>query len=79
MRIPMGEIKEYYKAEYKDAKRVIEKKYFWAKPDEVVNQALDRMLGVAFFVQRVDESIPYDELDELFNFYKEELELLRGE
>ena len=64
------------KKEYQDAKRVIEKKVWWAKPREIVNNALQRMLGIAFFTQQTNSELSYNGVENLYNFYKEKLENL---
>lgn len=73
----LEEIRKYYEAEYKDAERVIViQKVSWAKPKEVVYNCMQRMLGAAMFVQRIDYKLSYDEIEILYNTYKEKLENL---
>lgn len=73
---PIVHMIEYFESEYKDAKRVIVQKVFWANPREVVYNCMQRMLGVAMYIQRLDYTISYDDIEQLYNFYKEELEKL---
>ena len=73
---PIVHMIEYFESEYEDAKRVIGQKVFWAKPREVVYNAIQRMLGVAMYIQRLDYTISYDDVEQLYNFYKEQLENL---
>ena len=72
----MVHMMDYFKSEYKDAERVIKEKVRWAKPREVVDNAIQRCLGAAMFVQRLDETLSYDEVEQTYNFYKEQLEKL---
>ena len=67
---------DYFKFEYKDAERIITQKVSLAKPQEVVRNCLQRMLGVAMYIQRLDYTISYDEVEQIYNFYKEQLEKL---
>lgn len=73
---PIVHMMDYFKSEYKDAERVIKEKVRWAKPREVVYNAIQRCLGAAMFVQRFDETLSYDEVEQAYNFYKEQLEKL---
>ena len=73
---PMVHMMDYFKSEYKDAERVIKEKVSWANPQEVVYNAIQRCLGAAMFVQRLDETLSYDEVEQTYNFYKEQFEKL---
>lgn len=72
----LEQIKKYFESEYNDAKRVIEQKVWWAKPREVVNNCKQRMLGSVMLIQRIDETLSYEEIENLYNSYKEKLENL---
>ena len=72
----MVHMMDYFESEYKDAERVIKEKVRWVKPREVVDNAMQRCLGAAMFVQRLDETLSYDEVEQTYNFYKEQLEKL---
>lgn len=81
----INKIKECYENEYQGTKRVIEaslagnEQYGWLRSDtdrrRAVSQAIDRLLGVAFFVQYCD--IPYRAIEKLYNDYKGKLESIR--
>ena len=73
---PMVHMMDYFKSEYKDAERAIKEKVRWAKPREVIDNAIQRCLGAAMFVQQLDETLSYDEVEQTYNFYKEQLEKL---
>lgn len=73
---PMVHMMDYFKSEYKDAERIITQKVSWANPREVVHNCMQRMLGVAMYIQRLDYTISYDEVEQIYNFYKEKLENL---
>lgn len=73
---PMVLMMDYFKAEYKDAERIIAKKVSWAKPRTVVDNCIQRCLGVAMYIQRLDETISYDEVEQIYSFYREKLESL---
>ena len=70
----MNEIKTYYESEYKSTKRFLENLPAWANEKEVVNNAIQRMLGVAQFVQYCD--VPYEDITELFEEYRNKNEAL---
>lgn len=67
---------DYFKSEYNSTKAFLEKKISWANPREVVYNAIQRCLGAAMFVQRLDETLSYNEVEQTYNFYKEQLEKL---
>ena len=71
----LEQIEAYYKIEYQDAKRVVENKVCWAKPREVVDNTLQRMLGVAFFTQQINPELSYTDIENLYNLYKEKLKI----
>ena len=73
---PMVHMMDYFNSEYKDAERVIKEKVRWVKPREAVDNAIQRCLGAAMFVQQLDETLSYDEVEQTYNFYKEQLEKL---
>lgn len=73
---PMVHMMDYFKSEYLDAERIITQKVSWANPKEVVYNCMQRMLGVAMYIQRLDYTISYDEVEQIYNFYKEKLENL---
>lgn len=81
----INKIKEFYEVEYQGTKRVVEaslsgdKQYSWIRSDadrrKAISQTIDRLLGVAFFVQNCD--IPYTTIEKLYNEYKGKLENIR--
>ena len=82
----ISKIKEYYEREYQATKRLIESslsddgdRFKWITSDRdrrrAVSQAIDRLLGVGFFVQYC--GIPYDVIESLYNEYKGKLESLK--
>lgn len=81
----ISKIKEFYESEYQGTKRIIEASlsddnhYTWIRSDtdrrRAVSQALDRLLGVAFFAQYLD--IPYKRIESLYDEYKCKLESIR--
>lgn len=83
--IIINKIKEFYETEYQGAKRIIEaslagdEQYNWLRSDtdrrRAISQAIDRLLGVAFFVQYLN--IPYNTIDNLYNEYKGKLESIK--
>ncbi len=83
--VVISKIKEYYETEYQGTKRVIEaslsgdKGYSWISSDtdrrRAVSQAIDRLLGVGFFVQYLN--IPYNTIDNLYEEYKGKLESIK--
>ena len=40
---PMVHMMDYFKSEYKDAERAIKEKVRWAKPREVIDNAIQRI------------------------------------
>lgn len=71
----IDKVKEYYESEYLDVKRVIENKYPWAEPRQIVLDSIQKMLGVGMFAQNFDD-VTYEAIYKLYNFYKEKLESL---
>lgn len=73
---PMVHMMDYFKSEYNSTKIFLEKRTSWANSQEVVYNAMQRCLGAAMFVQRLDETLSYDEIEQTYNFYKEQFEKL---
>lgn len=73
----MENLKEQYKKyldkEYKDAQRAIDNPYLSKK--EVINNTIDRCLGVALFVQYL--GLSYDDSDYFYEITRTKLEELR--
>ena len=70
----MVHMMDYFKSEYNSTKTFLEKRTSWANPQEVIYNAIQRCLGAAMFVQRLDETLSYDEIEQTYNFYKEQFE-----
>lgn len=67
-------IKEYFETEYQETKMCIERKYDWTTPKDLAQGAINRCLGVVQFVQCL--GIPYEDLVDVYDEYKEKLEKL---
>jgi len=63
---------KYYEDEYSQAETAVKSKYF--KPNEVVDRAIDRCLGVALFVQYL--GMDFEDSDREYVTVKEKLEKL---
>lgn len=74
----MENLKEQYKKyldkEYEDAQRAIDNPYLSKK--EVINNTIDRCLGVALFVQYL--GLSYYDSDYFYEITRAKLEELRG-
>ena len=62
--------------EYKDAERAIKLFRSWTTPKEIVNSTLQRALGVFFFIQHLGFDITYQELEAIYESFKEKVEKL---
>lgn len=72
-------VKECFESEYKSTKQVIEAHPWWVdSAHEIVNGTISRCLGIAMFAQRL-EDVKYEEIESLFNEYKEKLRNLLEE
>lgn len=70
----LEKVKEYFEREYIDTVRAIERKYDWGTPKSFVERAITNCLAVAMFAQTV--GVKFEEVDPLYNEYKEKLENL---
>ena len=70
---------EFYEKEYEEAENLIicEDIPTWVKPKEVVYNTLYILLGATHFAQTI--GVPYDEINGIYEIYKEKLELLLDE
>ena len=69
-------VTEYYANEIKDIKNSIELNHF--EPAKLVNNSLQRCLGVAFFAQYLE--VPFKEVDALYEEQRAKLyKFLEGE
>lgn len=67
----LKKVDDFYKTEIKSVKNTLDNNHYRFKPKEVVNNAIQRCLGVAFFVQSLDVS--YDEIDALYEVTRTQL------
>ena len=59
---------KFYEDEIKSVQRSLENPYRWEKK-ELVNNSIQRGLGVAFFVQALD--VPYKDIDAEYEKFRE--------
>lgn len=71
----LDKIKEFYENEYIDACIACEFKRY--TPQEIVNNAIQRCLGIALFSQTASD-IPFEEIDSLYTEYRRKLEELEN-
>ena len=71
----LNQYKDYCRQEYEDAVRAIKNKKLF-KPKEVVDNAINRCLGVALFIQFI--GVSYEDADIVYEEAKAKLEELRG-
>ena len=79
----MDNMTKYFESEYNYTKAFLERNVKWAKPRECVYNAIEcvynaiqRCLGVAMYIQWFDETLTLDEVEQVYNYYKEQLEKL---
>lgn len=72
----MDNMIKYFESEYNYTKAFIEREFSLAKPREVVDNAIQRCLGVAMYIQNFDYTLSYDEIEQIYNHYKKQLEEL---
>ena len=74
----LEKLKEYYKMEYEEVESILkrEDRPFWAEPNQVINNSIQRCLGVAQFIQTI--GVDYKDLD-CYDEVREKLEILRKE
>lgn len=70
----LSELEKFYESEVRMARTFLEYPHKWATPKEVVNNAIQRCLGVAQYVQFLD--IPYEKVNRLFEQTRIDLEEL---
>ena len=72
----LEKVKEFYANELRDIERSIKCDLF--EPAKLVNNSLQRCLGVAFFAQYLD--VPFQQVDELYEEQRTKLyAFLKGE
>lgn len=67
----LKKVDDFYKTEIKSVKNTLDNNPYRFKPKEVVNNAIQRCLGVAFFVQSLD--VPYNRIDTLYEATRTQL------
>ena len=67
----LKKVDDFYKTEIKSVKNTLDNNPYRFKPKEVVNNAIQRCLGVAFFVQSLD--VLYNEIDTLYEATRTQL------
>ena len=72
----MDNMTKYFESEYNHTKAFLERKVALASPRECVYNAIQRCFGVAMCIQRLDETLILDEVEQTYNYYKEQLEKL---
>ena len=70
----LEKVREYFEREYISTVRAIERKYSWGTPQEFVKMGITNCLAVAMFSQTI--GVKFEDLDPLYNEYKEKLEAL---
>ena len=71
-------LKRYFEEEYRQTARAIHNKYTHNKVD-CVWYAVQRCLGATMLAEIANESIPYEDYDNLYNEYREKFDLLLEE
>lgn len=72
----LEKIKQFYETEYKDTIRYINSPYLRTCKKEVVNNTVQRILGVAQFIQ-IACNIPFEDIETLYEEYRCKLEDLK--
>lgn len=70
----LSELEKFYESEVRMARTFLEYPHEWTTPKEVVNNAIQRCLGVAQYVQFLD--VPYEKVNRLFEQTRIDLEEL---
>lgn len=65
---------KYYEIEYSRLKNLLQTKNSWVNPKEAVDNAIQRCLGAADFIQlTLDQALSYEELADIFNEVKQKM------
>ena len=67
---------EWLEKEYKDAVRAIDSLKNYFTPKQVVDNSCQRALGAFFFIQHLDDTIPYVNLEAVYENFQEKVEKL---
>lgn len=70
----INKIIDFYENEHISAIHAVENPIF--KPEEVINNAIQRCLGVALFAQTLDTDISYEDINEEYEVIRKKLETL---
>lgn len=70
----LEKVKEYFEKEYISTVHAIERKYSWGTPKEFVDRGITNCLAVAMFAQTI--GVSFEDVEPLYNEYKEKLENL---
>ena len=65
----LTKVKEFYEVEIKQVKLSLENNFYHWNKKEVVNNAIQRGLGVAFFVQALE--VPFKDIDAEYEKFRE--------
>lgn len=67
---------EYFNKEYEETVKLFANKPFWLNPKESVMNTAHRYLGVAMFIQTVDPSLSFEEVNIEYEKLRKKLENL---
>ena len=70
----INKIIAFYETEYISAINAVQNPIF--KPEEVINNAIQRCLGIALFAQTLDDNISYEDIDKEYEVIRKKLEKL---
>jgi hypothetical protein len=76
MRKMKDAIAEFYKNEIDTMKWLFKRNPDWLNPNRAIDNALQRCLGIAQFVQTCPNSLKYEEIEPLYEKTRRELEAL---
>jgi hypothetical protein len=68
---------EFYKNEVDTMKWLLKRNPEWLNPNKVIDNALQRCLGIAQFIQMCPNALAYEEIEVLYEKTRLELESMR--
>lgn len=71
----LNKVKDFFEMEYNDAR--VACGYKWTTPKKVVDNTIQRCLGVALFVKNTSD-VSHDKIDRLYRKYRNKLEELEN-